>query len=403
MPTIQEKKLQKRVHIPDLASPILRPNAWEKQLLKIRSFTHLTIKTLITLGSLRKTIQALRNLKKKSETVNDFPPFLKVAKVSGRYFWRLANPGYPSPAFDRVFFDEVNRVSPYKDSDGLRTLLLGITKKCPLDCEHCFEWKNLNHKETLTAENLIQLVQTYQGYGTGQFMISGGEPMVRIKELYKILEKAKTKESDFWIYSSGFGFTRKHAHALKSKGLTGILLSLDHHEQTKHDQFRGYPGAFEALIHAAIYAKEAGLLVGLSLCARPDYYNSEDIAHYMNLARRLGCVFVRFLEARSTGRYQNKNVALSEEQISCLKDSYNLYNLDPKYWDYPIIDWPDDQQRLGGCFAGGNRFFYIDTDGDAHACPFCANKVCSALDKTAHEVVGELQKKACGRFSKPII
>ncbi|MEZ4850459.1 MAG: hypothetical protein R3B93_17980 [Bacteroidia bacterium] len=34
--------------------------------------------------------------------------------------------------------------------------------------------------------------------------------------------------SDFWIYTSGFGFTREHAFKLKASGLTGIIVSIDH-------------------------------------------------------------------------------------------------------------------------------------------------------------------------------
>ena len=116
------------------------------------------------------------------------PPFVKVAKVGDRYFWRQVNPGFPSQAIKRVIQNEMNRIAPTKPYNGLRALLIGITKKCPYQCEHCFEWDNLNQKETLSFQDIIHMVKSYQEFGTTQITFGGGEPMVRIKDIYKVLE-----------------------------------------------------------------------------------------------------------------------------------------------------------------------------------------------------------------------
>ena len=376
------------------SSPMLPRYSWEKLWLRVQMGIQMMRSAYRNKKSIKASIDLIRELLKKFRNINDMPPFVKVAKVDGRYFWRLANPGYPSKAVEIMLDNEMNRLSPIKPTYGLRSLLIATTKKCPLNCEHCFEWHNLNQKETLTTQDLIQLVRTYQDFGTNQIYLGGGEPMVRIKDLYKVLETTRS-DSDFWIFTSGFGLTAEHAQGLKAAGLTGVIISIDHHDAEGHDRFRGYPGAYEAATRACIHAKEAGLVVALSLCATREYTSRENLKSYMDLARKLGVCFVQLVEARSAGRYQNKRVSLPDEQIAILQEIYDRYNKDEQYWDYPLITWPDQQRRNVGCLAGGVGFFYIDTDGDAHSCPFCSGKVCSALELDAPEVISELRKACC--------
>jgi molybdenum cofactor biosynthesis enzyme MoaA len=52
-----------------------------------------------------------------------------------------------------------------------------------LQCEHCFEWNNLNKSESFTLAELQAVVLKFQQDGIAQFHLSGGEPMVRIKTL----------------------------------------------------------------------------------------------------------------------------------------------------------------------------------------------------------------------------
>ena len=373
---------------------MLSPWSWEKHWFRLQMVGLMIGSAFQHRKSIIKTFYLLRDIIKKYRGITDMPPFVKVAKIGGRFFWRQVNPGYPSQAIKKVLQNEMNRIDPHKPYNGLRALLIGITKKCPYDCEHCFEWFNLNEKETLSIQDLIRLVRSWQDFGTTQITFGGGEPMVRIKDLYKVLETVRPG-TDFWIFTSGFGFTKEHAHKLKAAGLTGVAISIDHHEAEKHDQFRGYSGAFEAAIQACIAAKEAGLVVAISLCVRPDYVTKENIQAYLELGRKLGVCFVQFIEARSTGRYQGKHLALPEKQIALLKQFYKTYNTQSRYWDYPLITWPDQQRRNVGCLAGGRGFFYIDTDGDAHSCPFCQTKVCSTLTHSAPEVIDKLKQSAC--------
>src|SRR6266850_4364397 len=168
----------------------------------------------------------------------------KIAKAGGKYYWDLYIPGWPSVTFDDFFEAEISRIAPVSiKTNRFANIFIAITKKCPLRCEHCFEWDALNGKEKLTLSDLKTIVQRFQERGTAQFQITGGEPMLRVNDILEIL-KCSRQETQFWILTSGFNFTFENAKKLKDAGLTGVVVSLDHFEPEAHNLFRGFKNSF---------------------------------------------------------------------------------------------------------------------------------------------------------------
>jgi MoaA/NifB/PqqE/SkfB family radical SAM enzyme len=123
----------------------------------------------------------------------------------------------------------------------------------------------------------------------------------------------------------------------------------------------------------------------------------------MNLAKNLGVSFVQILEPRAAGRYKGLDVMLGEKELQLLDEIYLKYNSSPKFKEYPIVNSLGYHQRKVGCFGGGNRFFYIDTDGDAHLCPYCTNKTNNVLQNSPEEIIEKLSNKSCHVFEKSMI
>ncbi len=350
-------------------------------------------------GSWFKVIQVARELNRKYKIIYGEPFVSKAVKVDGRYFWRLGSPGFPSKASVRMTENEINRVLPFKSKKGLKIVLMAITKKCPLNCEHCFEWENLHQEEKLTRDDIIKIIHKYQEYGTTTFMLTGGEPMLRINDIYKVLETAK-EGSDFWIVTSGLGLNEKRAKQFKSFGLTGVIISLDHYLAAEHNRFRGFDKAYENAVSAVINANNAGLVTSFSLCVTKEFINRENLTKYMDFAKKLGVSFVQFLDPKPLGKYKDKSVELEDTDFQLLDEFYHEYNTSRKYWNYPIIDYNGYHGRRVGCFSGGNRVFYIDTDGDAHVCPFCSKKVCNTKMFSAEDTIALLNQCGCHSFQK---
>jgi pyruvate-formate lyase-activating enzyme len=227
----------------------------------------------------------------------------KLAFASGRYFWDLYSPGWPSPAFDRFVERELDNLEPQPGRPpGLQTVVVAMTRRCALRCEHCCEWDVLNRPEALTLGELQEIVRRLQWRGLGQLFLSGGEPLLRFDDLLTLTANAAA-ESDVWILSSGRGLTGERANRLRAAGLTGVALSLDHWDPSVHDRFRGAPGAFDAVVAAATHARDAGLLVALSLCPTRAFVSAANLERYARTAQSMGASFIQLLEPRPVGRY----------------------------------------------------------------------------------------------------
>ena len=323
----------------------------------------------------------------------------KIARVDDKYYWRLGAPGFPSAASRRLFISEVKRQKGTADSPIMQTIYFAITKKCALKCEHCFEWDNLNQPETLGSEDVLAIARKWQDYGVAQIILTGGEPLLRVNDIYRLLEE-KNPATDFWIITSGLGLNEERAAKLKRLGLTGVMISLEHFEPAAHDKFRGYEGLFEKAVEAIHFANQAKLVTAISFCATKEFVNENNLDKLMARAKKLGVAFVQFLDPRAVGHFKNKDVALSEEQVVLLEKTMIRYNAGKEFAAYPIVEYPAYHQRRVGCLASGNRFFYIDTDGDAHICPFCSQKVCSSSQFQAEDTLRLLQQFDCHAFEK---
>lgn len=319
----------------------------------------------------------------------------KVAFSSGRYFWDLYAPGWPSAAFDRYVERELDRLVPVLGRPpALQTAIVAITRRCALRCEHCCEWNVLNHREALSGDALQEIARGVQRRGVAQLFLSGGEPLLRFDDLLS-LTAAVQAETDVWVLSSGRGLTADKAARLHGAGVTGVMLSLDHWDGSAHDRFRGLPGSFEAVGHAAANARGAGLLIALSLCATRAFVSSDDLHRYARTARSIGASFIQILEPKAVGHYAGRDVALGPAQQRELERFTEHMNLDPAASDFPAVSYLDWFARAHGCLGAGDRYIYIDTEGALHACPFCRAPGVNLLEEDIDEAIATLQVAGC--------
>ncbi|WP_190242621.1 radical SAM protein [Hymenobacter lapidiphilus] len=385
-----------------VAVPTLRPTVLasplKKKLLK-------ALFTLVEAGLLLRFLrrpdkvrQALALLEeRRREYFGAFVP-RKVACVAGRYYRGYHSPGWPSAAYTSYIGTAINRLVPFRaEQNTLNMVFLAITKKCPLACEHCFEWEALNQKESLTLADLHALVARFQDKQVTQIFFSGGEPMVRVHDLLQVLSAARPG-TDFWVITSGFNFTCANALKLKQAGLTGVSISLDHYVPEFHNRFRGSDKAFENAIQAATYAQQAGLVVNLAVCVTKEFTTAANLLRYARLARQLGVAFIQLLEPRAVGHYAAQEVSLSATQTALLDAFYELLNFSPACHDWPIVTYYGYHQRRLGCSGAADRFLYVDTDGDLHACPFCQKKSGSALCGSLDEGMNQVRANGCQLF-----
>ncbi len=346
----------------------------------------------------RRAVQALKLLMARRRLVQGGRIPRRCVKAGGRYFFGLNLPGWPSPAFRQFIEHELNLLKAPRDDDPhLQTLIFAVTKRCPLSCEHCFEWSRLQDPETLSLEDLLAINRRFQAQGISQIQISGGEPLVRLEDVLSLLESA-VPGTDYWLLTSGYQLTASDAARLRTAGLTGVNISLDHWDPAAHNAFRGHPEAFAWVEGAAASAIEAGLALCVTLCATRAFVTAENLRKYLKLAQKLQAGFIQILEPRRVGRYQEQEVELTGTQLQLLTDFFLETNSARHAGRLPIVTYPGYHQRQQGCFGAGVRYLYVDTDGDLHACPFCQEKQGNCLTEPTAEIVQRIKARGCHQF-----
>jgi len=339
-PDIAEQPLLK-----DPVQPVLYPekstapviNGWERKWVDLRvKLTFLRI----ALGCYKSPVMAVRVIRKLlafKRAINGKEGTRRCVKTSGKYYFGMYIPGYPSPLFNRYIQTELYRIAPHTlPVNNLQVLQLAITARCPLRCEHCFEWKNLNREDPFTTEELVQLVKKFGAEGLAQLHLTGGEPMVKQTRLTEIISRSAS-EHEIYILSSGLNITMENALALKKAGATGVIISLDHVDPNEHNRFRGSAHAYNNAIAAVSNAREAGLVTALSICITRAFISSANLFAYIRLAKDLGVGFVQILEPKAVGHYEDQKIELNRAELDLLEKFYLTINHSPEYRDFPII------------------------------------------------------------------
>ncbi|MDG2210206.1 MAG: radical SAM protein [Flavobacteriales bacterium] len=346
----------------------------------------------------RKVLKVLNMIRLRRNALAEEKNVFKLVSISNRHFRRINFPAWESPLFELFLQSELNRLEPHGSPTHRLTLAyLAITKKCPLKCEHCFEWDNLNQKEKISSSDIDTMIENLQSIGTTNIAFTGGEPMLRVQELINAIRKYKSK-SAFWILTSGFNFTAQNATELKAAGLSGLVVSLDHCDPYQHDLFRRTEGSFRDALYAIKYGIENDFVTVISTCITRSTATREHLDQFMSFAKDLGVGFVQFLEPKAVGHYANKDVLLKPEQLELLEEVYLSYNQDPAFKEFPIIVYHGYYNRRVGCFASGNRMVYVDTNGDFLSCPFCHKKTGSILHENFEASLDEMNMASCAAF-----
>jgi MoaA/NifB/PqqE/SkfB family radical SAM enzyme len=374
------------------------PGYFTRKLVRIWVNLHIAILAFRAYGSFKKTKTALSGLQEFKRKAFGKNGRRKFRIKDNQYLFGLYVPPFPSKNFDRLILTELNRYFPHSfPANAYQQVNFAITTKCPMRCEHCFEWDNLNLRETFTLPQLQEIVKKLQSNGLGHISLSGGEPMVRFEEMVELIRSGE-KSTEWWVLTSGFNLTEAKAKRLKDAGATGVVVSLDHHDAEINNNFRGHKDAFIHAIDAAKATVKAGLTLAISVCVTRENANREFLMKHTSLCKSLEAHFIQWLEPRAEGHYRDKEVMLQPEQICVLEELFVELNHDPKNNHFPPVMYHGYHQRRIGCMSGGKFSFYVDALGMVHSCPFCHSNDFKITDWLEMPKIGRKEITACTSF-----
>src|SRR5574344_908884 len=159
-------------------------------------------------------------------------------------------------------------------------ILMDPTSACNLRCTGCWA-AEYGHEMALPYETLESIVKQGRDIGTYFYMLTGGEPLMRKKDIIKLAKEFN--DCAFHIYTNGTLIDDEFCKECVSVGNVSFALSLEGFQET-NDARRG-KGVYDKVLAAMDLMKKYGLLFGTSIC-----YAAFMQAAF-NVANSLGALF----------------------------------------------------------------------------------------------------------------
>ena len=104
---------------------------------------------------------------------------------------------------------------------------VSLTDKCNLNCIYCRSDCDNSYLDTMSADEIIRIINIVTDIGIKKIKLTGGEPLLR-KDFEYILENiSKIPEiEDITLTTNGI-YLKKYAHILKKYNVKSINVSLD--------------------------------------------------------------------------------------------------------------------------------------------------------------------------------
>lgn len=249
-------------------------------------------------------------------------------------------------------------------------IAIEITRKCNLNCIHCFEKDSLNVKEEVNDETILSYIQQIKKIAPLSFCICGGEPSLRLPLVEKILLELKDSDINLSMVTNGTILTKDDYQRLKEEGLDFVQISLDGAKKGTHDFIRRKKGCFERAIKAIDDALDANLAVSLSFtCMR---YNIDEFGDYCKLIEDYIDKDISVIVSPII----NMGNALKDNVIAPEWDSYRkivmMLNEKNEEWGKHIFTWSDPLENYGGYSKNDikNSQLYINNKGQVVINPY---------------------------------
>ena len=179
------------------------------------------------------------------------------------------------------------------------SLAIEITRRCNLDCRHCFLAAGEADPHELTLEQIKEVIRQLKEAGGTSVSLGGGEPLLR-DDWAEIVRFALSQNLLVAIGSNGTLIDAALARTLAELPIK-LQISLDGAGPAGHDSIRG-PGSFEAAMAGIHRLIKAGKLADLVVAFTPMRPNIREVPAFVKRMLDLGITIVQFPPLARSGR-----------------------------------------------------------------------------------------------------
>ena len=253
-------------------------------------------------------------------------------------------------------------------------ILLDPTSACNLHCTGCWA-AEYGNKLNLSFEEIDSIIQQGKALGVYMYIYTGGEPLVRKKDLIRLCEKHA--DCQFLTFTNATLIDEAFAdEMLRVKNFIPAI-SLEGFE-TATDGRRG-GGVYQKVVRAMSILKEKRLPFGISACYTSQNLDSISSDAFIDQLVEWGARFIWYFHYMPVG-----NDAAPELLPNPQQREQMYHRIREMRATKPIfaMDFQNDAEYVGGCIAGGRRYLHINANGDVDPCVFIHYSDCNIREKS---------------------
>lgn len=244
-------------------------------------------------------------------------------------------------------------------------VLMDPTSACNLKCKGCWA-AEYGHKSNLSLDEMRKIIRESRELGTHFFMFTGGEPMVRKKDLITLADEFG--DCIFLTFTNGTLVDDEFCLELKRVKNMALALSIEGTQETT-DARRG-DGTYGKVLEAMKLLKKHKCVFGTSVCYTSANYMAVTSDEFYDMEIENGAKFAWYFHYMPIGADADTALLLTPSQrehvYRAIRDKRNSKTGKPIF----TVDFQNDAEFVGGCIAGGRNYFHVNSEGDVEPCVF---------------------------------
>lgn len=261
------------------------------------------------------------------------------------------------------------------------TILVDPTTACNKHCIGCWA-ADYNKALNLSYEQLDKLFTEGKELGIYFYIMTGGEPLVRKKDILKLAKKHN--DCIFMFFTNGTLIDQQFCDDLIEVGNLVPTISVEGFGDAT-DGRRG-EGSWNDIMRAMDLMKSNKIPFGFSTCFTTANCDSVLSEKFIDLMIDKGAYFSWYFTFMPIGCKTDTSLMANPDQreklyrtIRAWRNTKSIFNMD--FWH--------DAEYVGGCVAGGRRYCHINANGDVEPCVFCHYSNANIKDVSLIEALGQ--------------
>ena len=314
-------------------------------------------------GPNRPAIENVRKAFRKKHPMTKLAPLLLQKRLSKVARERLAK---------NFFVDWITEAKKREklEEEGFKApwfFVVSPTYACNLHCTGCYAYE-YKRGEGLSYPAFNRILREANELGIRWLTISGGEPFYyRDKKTGKTLLDIAEEHNDmyFQVYTNGTLLDEKTVERVAKLG--NIAPAISQEGFKKETEERRGKGIWEKINKARKNLYKAGVLQGFSITVTKQNADVVSSDEFIDDLIDKNCSFGWYFIYIPIGRKPAVDFMPTPQQRNHLRE---------KVWEWrstkPVFigDFWNDGPWVGGCIAGGRKYFHINAQGDIEPCVF---------------------------------